>query len=193
MKIADMLLPELDHEAAVTRLLIEGAPERRASWTPHPRARTLGELCLHLAQLPLWGVRVMQQTTFDLTPPEGTDPFPRPGFVSQQATLATFDEHVTQARALIADASDPEFLVPWILKDAGHVVFTMPRLAVLRSLVLSHLVHHRGQLTVYLRLCDVALPPIYGPTADSAALLGHPRARVLDANADEPDLLGADS
>ena len=168
MKIAEMLLPEFDHETAVTRLLVQGAPESRVSWTPHPRARTLGELCLHLAQLPRWGVRVMQLTTFDLTPPDGTDPFPGPSFVSQQATLATLDEHVAQARAVIAGASDPEFLVAWSLKDAGHVVFTMPRLAVLRSLVLSHMVHHRGQLSVYLRLCDVTVPPIYGPTADSA-------------------------
>ena len=168
MKIAEMLLPEFDHETAVTRLLIQTAPEPRMSWGPHPRARTLGELCLHLASLPLWGVRVMQLTTFDLTPPDGIDPFPRHSFASKQATIAAFDDHAAQARAVIADASDPEFLVPWILKDAGHVVFTMPRLAVLRSLVLSHMVHHRGQLTVYLRLCDVALPPIYGPSADTA-------------------------
>lgn len=172
MKIAEMLLPEFDHETGVTRLLIQGAPESRVSWTPHPKARTLGELCLHLAQLPLWGVRVMQLTTFDLTPPDGTDPFPRSPFVSPQATLATFDEQAARARAAIASASDPEFLVPWILKDGGHVVFTMPRLAVLRSLVLSHMVHHRGQLSVYLRLCDVALPPIYGPTADTIAGVG---------------------
>jgi len=169
MKIAEMLLPEFDHETAVTRLLLQGAPESRLSWTPHPKARTLGELCLHLAHLPQWGVRVMQLTTFDLSPPDGIDPFPRPPFVSAQATVATFDEQAARARAAIASASDPEFLVPWILKDAGHVVFTMPRLAVLRSLVLSHMVHHRGQLSVYLRLCDVALPPIYGPTADTIA------------------------
>jgi uncharacterized damage-inducible protein DinB len=186
MKIAEMLLAELDHEAAVTRLLIEGAPESRVSWTPHPKARSLGELCLHLAQLPLWGVRVMQQTTFDLTPPDGADPIPRPPFVSPQATVAAFDEHVKQARAVIATASDPEFLAPWTLKDAGHAVFTMPRLAVLRSLVLSHMIHHRGQLTVYLRLCDVSLPPIYGPTADSAATSRH-RARALDTDADEAE------
>ena len=169
MKIAEMLLPEFDHETAVTRLLLQGAPDSRVSWTPHPKARTLGELCLHLALLPLWGVRVMQLTTFDLTPSDGTNPFPRPAFVSPQATLATFDEQSAGARAAIASASDSEFLVPWILKDAGHVVFTMPRLAVLRSLVLSHMVHHRGQLSVYLRLCDVTLPPIYGPTADTVA------------------------
>jgi uncharacterized damage-inducible protein DinB len=168
MTIADMLLPELDHEAAVTRLLIERAPVERLSWTPHPKSWALGDLCRHLAWLPFWAVTVMQEPTFDLHPVDGTT-VPRPQLDTHSAILQGFDEHVARARGAIARASDPEFLVRWTLLDAGHAVFTMPRVAVLRSLVFSHMIHHRGQLSVYLRLCDVPLPPIYGPTADSSA------------------------
>jgi hypothetical protein len=167
MKIADMLLPELDHEAAVTRRLLERVPEGRAGWTPHLRSRTLADLCLHLATLPAWALIVMRQTAFDLSPPDGV-PFPRVAFESHAATLSVFDEHVGRARAEIVPASDPELLVTWTLLDAGRPMFTLPRVAALRSFVLNHMIHHRGQLSVYLRLCDVALPPIYGPTGDTA-------------------------
>ena len=168
MTLADMLLPELDHEAAVTRLLLERAPEAHLSWTPHPKSWTLGDLCLHLAQLPLWAVMVMEQTSFDLNPPDGPPP-PRPRFESQAATIELFDAHLAQARQAIAAAADAELVTRWTLRDAGRTIFTMPRVSVLRSFVLSHMIHHRGQLSLYLRLCDVPLPSMYGPTADSAA------------------------
>jgi uncharacterized damage-inducible protein DinB len=168
VQIADMVLPEFDHETAVTRLLIQRAQESRFSWAPHPRSRTLGNLCLHLAELPLWGVTVMQQTAYDLTPPD-VEARPQPQPESQRATLQQFDEHVRQARAAITGASDADFLARWTLQQAGRTLFTMPRVSVLRSLVLGHLIHHRGQLSVYLRLCDVPLPAIYGPTADTSS------------------------
>ena len=161
-----MLLPEFDHEIAATRLLIERAPESRSSWTPHPKSWTLADLCLHLARIPLWGAMVMQLTSYDLDPPDGSAPLPTL-YESQTATLQLFDNHVAQARAAIAAASDLELQARWTLQQGGHTLFTMPRVSVLRSFVLSHMVHHRGQLSVYLRLCDVPLPPIYGPTADS--------------------------
>ena len=166
VQILDMVLPEFDHETAVTRLLMERAPEPRLSWAPHPTLRTLGDLCLHLAELPLWGVTVMQQTAYDLSPP-GVESTPPPQSESQPATLHRFDEHVSRARAAITGASDVEFLVRWTLRQAGRTLFTMPRVSVLRCLVLGHLIHHRGQLSVYLRLCGVSLPAIYGPTADN--------------------------
>jgi uncharacterized damage-inducible protein DinB len=166
VQIADMLLPEFDHETAVTRLLVERAPEPHLWWTPHPRARMLSDLCLHLARLPLWGALVMQQTAFDVNPPDGTR-WPQPQFESVPATLRLFDQHVAQARHALADASDPDFLARWTLRDAGRTVFTMPRVSVLRSFVLNHIIHHRGQLSVYLRMCNVPVPPIYGPTADN--------------------------
>jgi uncharacterized damage-inducible protein DinB len=166
VQILDMVLPEFDRETSVTRLLIERAPESRLSWAPHPRSRTLGGLCLHLAELPRWAVTVMQQTAYDLNPLEG-GARPQTQFESQRATLQRFDEHVVEARAAITGASDADFLARWTLQQAGRTLFTMPRVAVLRSLVLGHLIHHRGQLSVYLRLCDVSLPPVYGPTADN--------------------------
>ena len=167
VQIVDMVLPEFDHETAVTRLLMERAPEPRFSWAPHPRSRTLGDLCLHLAELPLWVVTVMQGIAYDLSPP-GVESTPPPQSESPRATLQRFDEHVGRARAAITGASDVDFLARWTLQQAGRTIFTMPRVSVLRSLVIGHLIHHRGQLSVYLRLCDVALPAIYGPTADNA-------------------------
>jgi uncharacterized damage-inducible protein DinB len=167
----DMLLPEFDHEAAVTRLLLERAPESRLTWTPHPRSWTLGELCVHLAHVPMWAAIVMQQPAFDLNPADGP-PHLRSRFESHATTLRLFDDHVTQGRRAITEGTEAQFLDRWTLRDAGRTVFTMPRISVLRSFVLSHMIHHRGQLSVYLRLCDVPLPPIYGPTADSAAQEG---------------------
>ena len=168
MQIADMVLPEFDHETAVARLLMERAPEPRLSWAPHPKSRTLGALCLHLAELPLWGVTVMRQTAYDLNPPDAA-PRPQAGSESPLAAIQRFDDHVRQARGAISGASDADFLARWTLQQAGRTLFTMPRVSALRSLVLGHLIHHRGQLSVYLRLCEVPLPAIYGPTADNPA------------------------
>jgi uncharacterized damage-inducible protein DinB len=107
----------------------------------------------------------MAQTELDLNPPGGPS-FTPPDFGSTTGTLARFDDNVKKAREAIAAASDADFMVPWTLKNHGHVIFTLPRVAVLRSFVVNHIIHHRGQLSVYLRLRDVPLPSIYGPTAD---------------------------
>jgi uncharacterized damage-inducible protein DinB len=167
MSIAEMLLPEFDHETAVTRLLMERAPESRLLWAPHQKSWTLGDLCLHLATVPSWTALVMHHVAFDMNP-AGDPPRPRHQFESHPQTLRLFDKHTAEARQALAGASDPEFLARWTLRDAERTVFTMPRISVIRSFVLSHMIHHRGQLSLYLRLCDVQLPPIYGPTADSA-------------------------
>ncbi|HEX5819153.1 MAG TPA: DinB family protein [Gemmatimonadales bacterium] len=167
MTTIDALLAEFDREFGVTRLLIERAPADRASWSPHPKSFTLGDICLHLANLPSWTAPTLRSTEFDLNPPDGGAP-PRAVFDSMEATLRRFDANVAEARAALAGAVDAELAVPWTLKNGGETLFTMPRGAVLRTFVLNHAVHHRGQLSVYLRLCDVPLPPIYGPTADSA-------------------------
>jgi uncharacterized damage-inducible protein DinB len=108
----------------------------------------------------------MQQTAYDLGPP-GMEDLPKPPPESHGPTLQRFDEHVAQARAAIVAATDADLLTRWTLQQAGRTLFTMPRVSVLRTLVLGHLIHHRGQLSVYLRLCDVPLPAIYGPTADN--------------------------
>jgi uncharacterized damage-inducible protein DinB len=166
VQFTDILLPDFDHETASTRLLLERAPESRSAWTPHARSSTLGDLCMHLARIPFWGVMVMQGTSYDLDPPDGSAPAPA-RYESHAATLHLFDANVAQARAAIANATDVDFRARWTLQQTGRTLFTMPRVSVLRSFVLSHMIHHRGQLSVYLRLCDVPLPPIYGPTADS--------------------------
>lgn len=165
MAIRDALLPELESELATTRILLTLVPASRTSFRPHPRSWTLGELSLHLANLLTWLPTTLKTTELDLSPPGGPD-FVPPKFESAAATLAMFDETARAARAALAGASDADLAVPWSLKKRGQVMFTLPRGACIRSFVFNHLIHHRGQLTVYLRMCDVPLPPVYGPTAD---------------------------
>ena len=168
MAIRDSILPELDHELATTRKLLERVPDAQAEWQPHPKSMTLGKLAIHIATLPRWGATTMQQTELDMNPPGG-QPMVLPTFESTAAALALFDQVATECRAAIAAAEDGDFMVPWALKNAGQQIFAMPRIAVLRSFVLNHLIHHRGQLSVYLRLHDVPIPSIYGPSADEAS------------------------
>jgi uncharacterized damage-inducible protein DinB len=168
MAIKDSILPELDHEMATTRKLLERVPEERADWKPHPKSMSLGQLSAHLATIPFWGIKTMELPELDLNPPGGPG-FKSPDFESTQGTLARFDDNVRQAREAIAAAPDQDFFVPWTLKNGGRTIFTLPRVAVLRSFVLSHIIHHRGQLSVYLRLNDVPVPSIYGPSADETA------------------------
>jgi len=166
MSIAESLLPEFDQEMAATRQLLARTPEAEAAWKPHPRSWNLGQLAIHLAMLPTWMVVTLQQTELDMNPPGGSS-YRSPEFQSTAALLALFDESVRNARAAVAAASDQDFMVPWTLKNGGTTVFSLPRVAVVRSFVMNHGIHHRGQYTVYLRLRDVPLPSIYGPTADT--------------------------
>jgi uncharacterized damage-inducible protein DinB len=166
MSIAQALLPEFDHEMALTRTVLDRIPQEKVAFRPHPKSWTLGELGAHLANLPVWAVFTLTQPELDLAPPGGPA-FQSPGFESAAATVLRFDENVARARALIAAAGDADLMTRWSLKRGGTAIFSLPRAAVLRSMVLSHMIHHRGQLTVYLRMCDVRLPPIYGRTADA--------------------------
>ena len=168
MAIKESILPERDYEMATTRKLLERIPGHKADWKPHPKSMSLGHLGIHLSQLPLWGTVTMQETELDLNPPGGS-PFKAPDFESVPALLARFDDHARQVREAVAAASDQDFMVPWTLRNGGQTVFTMPRVACMRTFVLNHLIHHRGQLSVYLRLNDVPVPSIYGPSADEAA------------------------
>jgi hypothetical protein len=165
MPIAQSLLPEFEHEMATTRALLERVPEDRAAWKPHARSTGLGALAAHVAFLPSMAPRAIALDELDMSPPGR--PYTPPGFTSTAALLADFDRHVADARAAIAGAADGHLMLPWSLKNAGRTIFTLPRVAVLRSFVLNHIIHHRGQLSVYLRLLDVPLPSIYGPTADT--------------------------
>jgi uncharacterized damage-inducible protein DinB len=164
MLLVDALLPEFDHEMATTRRLLERVPEDALAWRPHPRSYTLGELAQHVATLPMWGHVTLAQSEIDLAGD------PRiPAATSRQALLAGFDEQVARARAALTGRTDAELMAPWSLKRDGETLFTMPKATVWRSFVMNHLVHHRGQLSLYLRLRDVPVPSIYGPSADEGA------------------------
>lgn len=162
MAIIDVLLPEFDHEMATTRRLLERVPASVFAWKPHQKSMSLGQLASHLAGVPGWVAATINEDFCDI---KGDRSGP-PESVSLLELLATFDRNVAAARKAIASKTDAEFMAPWTLKRNGQELFTMPRLSVVRSLLLNHSIHHRGQLSVYLRLNDVPLPPIYGSTAD---------------------------
>ena len=166
MSLAEHLLPEFDREMAGTRQLLERVPEAEAAWRPHPKSYTLGELAIHLSNLPLWARLTVELPELDLGVPDNIN-LVRVPFTSTRDLLERFDRHVREARAALAPTSDEAMGAPWSLRNGGRTVFTLPRAAVLRSFVMSHMIHHRGQLTVYLRLRDVPLPSTYGPSADT--------------------------
>lgn len=164
MAMIDALLPEFDHEMAGTRKVLERVPEERFDWKPHPRSSSLGVLATHVARLPTWGAETLNKSEIDI----GGAP-PAAAAASKQELLAAFDDSVAHARTALAGRTDAELMAPWSLKRHGKTVFSMPKSAVLRAFVLSHLIHHRAQLTVYLRLLDVPVPSLYGPSADEPA------------------------
>jgi uncharacterized damage-inducible protein DinB len=166
MAIVHTLLPEFDQEMANTRRLLEIVPGADAAWRPHPKSYSLGDLAAHIALLPLWGRMVLQQPDLDLGLPANAAIAQMP-FTTGAELLDRFDRHVREARAALTSVSDAAMGVTWTLKNRGNPVFSAPRAAVLRSFILSHMIHHRGQLSVYLRLRDVPLPSLYGPTADT--------------------------
>jgi uncharacterized damage-inducible protein DinB len=168
MSIAQSLLPEFDHEMAATRRYLELTPAKATDWKPHPKSMALGALAIHLVEVPEWALVTLKQPEFDVAPPGGPGYVPTP-FTTVSALLAKFDEVTAQVRPAIESTSDADFMLPWTFKAGGAVIFTMPRIAVYRSFIMNHLVHHRGQFTVYLRLQNVPLIELYGPTADSAA------------------------
>ena len=168
MTIGEKLLPEFDHEMQTTRKLLELVPEENAGWTPHSKSMTLGALAIHIATIPSWVQPTLETTELDVNPPGGT-PWVQPKYQTTAGMLEFFDGAVAQARAMIAQCPDAELFVTWTLRNNGAAMFSMPRVAVLRSFIMNHLIHHRGQLSVYLRLLDKPLPSIYGPTADTPA------------------------
>ena len=162
--IKDALLPEFDHEMGTTRRLLERTPADKLAWKPHEKSMSLGQLAGHLANIPHWMEAILQQTVFDVGA-AGVDARPRmPESVAW--LLADFDAKVKTARAGLANTGDADMFTPWTFKQGPHEIFTMPRIAAIRSFVMNHSIHHRGQLSVYLRLNDVPLPSMYGPTAD---------------------------
>ena len=165
MSIAAALLPEFDQETAVTRKTLERIPEGKFDWRPHDKSMTLEGLATHLSNLPSWTALTIKQDSFDMAPKDG-EPFRVEPVTSVKEALEAFDKNVADARAALADASDEDLMGSWSLLAGGDTVFTMPKVAVLRSFVMNHMIHHRAQLGMYLRLNDVAVPAMYGPSAD---------------------------
>jgi uncharacterized damage-inducible protein DinB len=161
MPISQMLLPEFDEEMKNTRKLLERVPEDKFSYQPHAKSMTLGRLAGHVAELPEWAKAAIELDELDLEP--GQQPYMAK---STQDLLNTFDKNVTEARKAISGASDEHLQKIWTLTFAGKPAFSMPRVAVLRGSVMNHLIHHRAQLGVYLRLNEVEIPGMYGPSAD---------------------------
>ena len=161
MSIVDSLLPEFDHEMTTTRKLLERVPEERLDWRPHPKSSPLGDLAQHVATIPMWGLMTVTQSELDLGGTVRVEPVR-----TRTGLLEMFDTNAKATRAALAGKSDAELMAPWALKRDGQTIFSMPKVAVWRSFVMSHLIHHRGQLSVYLRMNDAPIPSIYGPSAD---------------------------
>lgn len=161
MAIRDGLLADFDHEMGTTRRLLERLPDDRLSWKPHAKSMSLGGLATHLSNIPHWAGTILNQASFDLVgaPPALAEK------TSRAEILAAFDDTCRQTRAWM-DKTDAEYQSLWTLKRGGQQVFSVPRVAAFRSFVIHHVIHHRGQLSVYLRLNDVSVPAIYGPSAD---------------------------
>jgi uncharacterized damage-inducible protein DinB len=169
MSISQSLLPEFDHEMANTRKVLERIPGDKLDWKAHEKSNTIGWVGTHLANIPGWTEMTLTKDGLDIAPP-GAEPYRAPKAESVQAILETFDKNVAAGRAALVAAPDGEFFKPWSLLNGGATVFTMPRLAVLRTFVLNHLIHHRAHLCVYLRLNNVPVPGLYGPSADEAGM-----------------------
>lgn len=160
---AESLLPEFDHEMTMTRRLLERVPDATLGWRPHEKSFTMAGLATHLANIPRWGRSILDQTHYDLAQSDGRRPAEG---ASRVEILAAFDENVGAVRKGLIEMSEAELGAIWTLKRGDHVVLTMPRIAAVRRFLVHHMIHHRGQLSVYLRLQNVALPPMYGPSAD---------------------------
>jgi uncharacterized damage-inducible protein DinB len=167
MMISQSMLPEFDHEMANLRRTLERVPEGRPDFRPHPKSMPLSRLAGHLAEMPTWATMTIDQDVLDINPPGGSK-YESYVMQSRGDLLAKFDGDLKQAREKLAGTSDERMLAMWTLKNGGQTTLTMPRVAVLRGFVMNHMVHHRAQLGVYLRLNDVPVPGLYGPSADES-------------------------
>ena len=159
--IAEMFLPEFDQEMQNTRKVLACVPDDKLDFKPHEKSMDLRRLAGHVAEMPSWAKHTFEVETLELQSGQ-TAESPK----SQRELLETFDQNVKEARELLARASDEDFAKTWSLKFNGKTMLSMPRTAVLRSMVLNHMIHHRAQLGVYLRLNNIAIPGMYGPSAD---------------------------
>ena len=166
MTIGQSILPEFDAEMATTRRVLERVPENKLDYKPDPKSMSLGRLAGHVAEMPSWGSVTMDRDALDFSKGE----FQPMEMTSRKQVLEAFDKIVADSRAALADATDERMMGNWSLKNGDTVLLTMPRVAVIRTFVMNHTIHHRGQLSVYLRLIGEKVPSIYGPSADEGTM-----------------------
>jgi uncharacterized damage-inducible protein DinB len=170
MTIGQSMLPEFDQEMQSTRRVLELIPDDKWNWKPHDKSGTLGWYAWHIASLPGWTTMTINTEQFDYAPID-KPAFEPPKVENRKDALKIFDKESSEARAALSSISDAEMMRDWTLLAGGQTIFAMPRAAVLRGMVMNHLIHHRGQLTVYYRMLDIPVPGLYGPSADE-----HPAA-----------------
>lgn len=164
MDLKQIAFGDLDHELAATRRMLEALPADQLDWRPHEKSWSLGSLALHVANLVSWSQAVLREPEFDFAtaPPNRSEP------ESTQAILEEFEASAERLREALRALPEEALFQPWTLRNGEHVILTLPRFAVLRNTILSHIIHHRGQLSVYLRQLDLPVPGLYGPSADEA-------------------------
>ncbi len=165
MAIKDSFLPEFEREMQVTRRVLERMPLAEGEYKPHAKSMTLGRLATHVAEIPGWAAGIIQKAYFDVT---DAGPYKPVTHTSTEALLAEFDKSVAKAREAIGKMSDEDMMSSWEFRINGEVRMKTPKVGVLRGMLMNHLIHHRGQCTVYLRLKDLPVPSIYGPSGDES-------------------------
>jgi uncharacterized damage-inducible protein DinB len=165
MRIGQSMIPEFDMEMANTRKVLERVPDEKLDWKIHEKSNTIGWVANHLADIPAWVDMTISHDSLDVEPVAG-QPYKSPNEQYVEAILALFDKNVAEARSLLENVDDATLHEPWKLLKQGEEILTMPRIAVLRTWVLNHTIHHRAHLCVYLRVNDIPVPGLYGPSAD---------------------------
>lgn len=165
MSYAQTILPEFDQEMASTRKVLQRVPDDKFDWRPHPKSNTIGWNANHIVELPGWAVNALTSPGFDFAPVDG-ERYQSPKLKSSRELVELFDQNVASARKALAAVKDEQMGDMWSLLAGGKPIFTMPRSAVMRSFVMNHMIHHRAILCVYLRMNDIPIPGMYGPSGD---------------------------
>ncbi len=165
-RLATAFLAELENEAKTARACLERVPADKFDWKPHEKSMTFGRLASHVAEMFGWTKETLTQDVLDFAAGDFTPFEPK----SSEELLKFFDDHIATAKDVLSKATDDTFMTPWTMRNGEQVYFTMPKVAVMRTFVMNHIVHHRGQLSVYLRLNDIPVPSIYGPSADEGQM-----------------------
>jgi uncharacterized damage-inducible protein DinB len=162
--VKQAMMNELKHEGSLTKKLLERVPFDQFGWKPHERSMSLERLTVHIAEIPRWSSRILTATEFDFTKAN----YKAPEVNSTEELVQLSETNIQNALNDFAAVKDEDLMIPWTFRRGEHVIFTMPRVAAIRTLAMNHLLHHRGQLSVYLRLLNIPIPGMYGPSADEA-------------------------